>query len=130
MFSVTIKNDYDQAVEAFNNELNDYYEKHIDDERPYFGNEAMCAYLSEFEDALNEGTNLTWELGKKERSGYVASFSPSEEWEEKHLEIDDGSKIQIQMINSHVAYITMGDKEVYLDNSTGEEIVEITEGED
>lgn len=130
MKTVSIKTDYEQAVEAFNNELNDYYEKHIADDRPYFGNEAMCEYLSEFEDALNDGTNLTWELGKKTRNGYVASFSPSEEWEEKHLEIDDGSKIQIQMINSHAAYITMGDKEVYLDNSTGEGIVEITEGED
>ena len=130
MKTVSIKTDYEQAVEAFNNELNDYYEKHIADDRPYFGNEAMCEYLSEFEDALNDGTDLTWELGKKERNGYVASFSPSEEWEEKYLEIDDGSKIEIQMINSHAAYITMGDKEVYLDNSTGEGIVEITKGED
>ena len=130
MKTVTIKNDYEQAVEAFNNELNDYYEKHVADERPYFGNGAMGEYLSEFEDALNDGTNLTWELGKNERSGYVASFAPSEEWEEKHLEIDDGSKLEIQMINSHCAYIRMGDKSVYLDNSTGEQIVEITEGED
>jgi len=130
MKTVTIKNDYEQAVEAFNNELNDYYYYHIDDERPYFGNEAMCDYLSEFEDALNDGTDLTWELGKKTRTGYVASFTPSQEWQEKHLEIDDGLKLEIQIINSHVAYIKMGDKTVYLDNSTGEEIVEITEGED
>ena len=130
MFSVTIKNDYEYAVEAFNNELNDYYEKHIDDERPYFGNGAMGEYLSEFEDALNDGTDLTWELGKKTRTGYVASFTPSEEWQEKHLEIDDGLKLEIDVRSPHVAYIKMGDKTVYLDNSTGEEIVEITEGED
>lgn len=89
MFSARIKKDYEQAVEAFNNELNDYYEKHIDDERPYFGNGAMGEYLSELEDALNEGTDLTWELGKNERSGYVASFAPSEEWEKEYLLIEE-----------------------------------------
>lgn len=88
MYDIRIK-DYDQAVEAFNNELNDYHEKHIADERPYFGNGAMCEYLSEFEDALRDGTNLTWELGKKERNGYVASFAPSEEWEQAYLLIEE-----------------------------------------
>ena len=130
MITVTIQNDYEQAVEAFNNELNDYYEKHVDDERPYFGNEAMGEYLSEFEDALNDGTDLTWELGKKTRTGCVASFAPSEEWEEKHLEIDDGSKLEIQMVTPHVAFIKIGDKTVYLDNSTGEQIVKLYEGEE
>lgn len=42
----------------------------------------------------------------------------------------DQSKLQIDMRSPHVAYIKMGDKTVYLDNSTGEQIVEITEGED
>ena len=129
MFSVTIK-DYDQAVEAFNNELNDYFEREVENVRPYSSDNPMLSYVNEFEDALNDGTDLTWELGKKTRTGYVASFAPSEEWQEKYLEIDDGSKIEIQMINPHAAYITMGDKEVYLDNSTGEGIVEITKGED
>lgn len=91
MFSVTIK-DYEQAVEAFNNELNDYFEREVENVRPYSSDNPMLSYVNEFEDALNDGTDLTWELGKKTRTGYVASFAPSEEWEEKHLEIDDGSK--------------------------------------
>ena len=35
MKTVTIKNDYEQAVEAFNNELNDYFEREIENVRPY-----------------------------------------------------------------------------------------------
>ena len=88
MYDISIQ-DYDQAVEAFNNELNDYYEKHIADERPYFDNGAMGEYLSELNDALNDGTNLTWELGKKERNGYVASFAPSKEWEQAYLLVEE-----------------------------------------
>ena len=89
MISVKIKNGYDQAVEAFNNELNDYHEKHIADERPYLWEASMLEYLDELEDALNEGTDLTWELGKKTRNGYVASFAPSEEWEQAYLSIEE-----------------------------------------
>ena len=33
MKTVTIKNDYEQAVEAFNNELNDYFEREIENVR-------------------------------------------------------------------------------------------------
>ncbi len=80
---------YQKAVEAFNNELNDYYEKNVADERPYFGNGAMSEYLSDLEDALTDGTDLTWELGKKTQRGCVASFSPSEEWEQAYLEIEE-----------------------------------------
>ncbi|QDP60118.1 MAG: hypothetical protein Unbinned1473contig1001_42 [Prokaryotic dsDNA virus sp.] len=130
MFSVTIKNDYDQAVEAFNNELNDYFEREVENVRPYSSDNPMLSYVNEFEDALNDGTDLTWELGKKTRTGYVASFAPSEAWQEKHLEIDDGSNLQIDMRSPKVAYIKIGNKTVYLDNSTGEQIVEIYEGED
>ena len=92
MKTVTIKNDYEQAVEAFNNELNDYFEREIENVRPYSNDNAMLSYVNEFEDALNDGTDLTWELGKKTRTGYVASFTPSDEWQEKHLEIDDGKE--------------------------------------
>ena len=80
---------HQKAVEAFNNELNDYYEKNVANERPYFGGGAMSEYLSELEDALTDGTDLTWELGKKERTGYVASFAPSEEWEQAYLGIEE-----------------------------------------
>ena len=94
MKTVTIKNDYEQAVEAFNNELNDYFEREIENVRPYSSDNAMLSYVNEFEDALNDGTDLTWELGKKTRTGYVASFTPSDEWQEKHLEIDDGQSVK------------------------------------
>lgn len=80
---------YQKAVEAFNNELNDYYVKNVANERPYFGSGAMSQYLSDLEDALTDGENLLWELGKKTRWGGVASFSPSEEWEQAYLEIED-----------------------------------------
>lgn len=89
MFSVKIKNGYDQAVEAFNNELNDYFEREVESVRPYSSDNPMLSYLNEFEDALNDGTDLTWELGKKERNGYVASFAPSEEWEQAYLSIEE-----------------------------------------
>ena len=87
MINVTIKKDYSNAVEAFNNELNNYHEKDIANERPYFGDGAMLEYLDELEDALNDDTDLTWELGKKTRTGYVATFKPSSEWDEMYLEV-------------------------------------------
>ena len=80
---------YQKAVEAFNSELNDYYEENVADERRYFGGGAMSQYLSDLEDALTDGENLLWELGKKERTGHVASFAPSEEWENAYLQIED-----------------------------------------
>jgi hypothetical protein len=87
MISVTIKKDFEKAVEAFNNELNNYFEREVESVRPYSSDNPMLSYLNELEDALNDGTDLTWELGKKTRTGYVASFAPSEEWQEKHLEV-------------------------------------------
>jgi len=78
-----------KAVEAFNDELNDYYEKNVANERPYFGGGAMSEYLSQLEDALTDGTDLTWELGKNTRWGSVASFAPSEEWQQAYLGIEE-----------------------------------------
>ena len=80
---------YQKAVEAFNNELNDYYVKNVANERPFFGGGAMSEYLSELEDALPDGENLLWELGEKERTGHVASFAPSEDWEQAYLSIEE-----------------------------------------
>ena len=84
----TIKTDYDKALQAFNNELNEYFEQSVANERPYFGDGAMLSWLGELEGALNEGANLAWELGKKTRTGYVATFEPSEGWQETYLQID------------------------------------------
>tara|TARA_Y100000114_G_scaffold106538_1_gene99820 strand:- start:828 stop:1106 length:279 start_codon:yes stop_codon:yes gene_type:complete len=89
MKTVFIKHNFERAVQAFNNQLNDYYEKDIANDRPYFGNGAMLDYLSELEDALNDGTDLTFELGKKTRRGSVATFEPCEAWKEKYLLVEE-----------------------------------------
>ena len=122
---VSIKDNYQKAKEAFNNELNDYFEKQVENDRPYFSDGAMLEYLSQLECAINNGTDLTWELGKKTRTGYVATFEPSEKWQETYLLINKSSPLIIDQTSKFCAYITMGDKVVYLDNSTGEQIVEI-----
>ena len=87
MISVTIKKDYSSAVDAFNNELNDYFQQNVEDVRPYLGDCPMIDWICQHEDCLNEETDLTWELGKKTRTGYVASFEPSEIWKETYLEV-------------------------------------------
>lgn len=84
MISIAIEN-MESAVCDFNNQLNNYYQSKVANERPYFGYGAMLDYIEQLSDAMNEGTDLTWEIGKTERSGYVASFSPSEQWEKKYL---------------------------------------------
>lgn len=82
------RSQYKEAWQDFNNELNDYYQQDIADKRPYFDNGAMSDYLDQLADAVNDGVDLTWEIGKKTRHGYVASFEPSEEWTKKYVEFE------------------------------------------
>jgi hypothetical protein len=78
------------AVRDFNNELNNYYQSQIADDRPYAGDDAMESYLGALETSLNDETDLTWEIGTYTRDGYVAEFSPTEDWKKTYLRLVEG----------------------------------------
>jgi len=91
---------FETAIEAFNNELNDYYQKNVADDRPFLGSGAMLDYLSELESAALDGTDLTWELGVRTKAGHIATFSPSEDWSNFYLSIENEG---VQDERSHIA---------------------------
>jgi|TARA_A100000171_G_C2111670_1_gene135393 hypothetical protein len=95
---------YEQAWQDFNNELNDYYEQTIADKRPYFDDGAMGDYLDQLAEAVNDGADLTWEIGKKTRHGYVASFEPSEEWSKKYVAFEKIPEPEQQIIAANIDF--------------------------
>jgi len=89
MTQIKVKN-IGEAVTEFNRELNYYYSRKVSDDGDniYFGDGAMLCYLGELEEAMNEGTDLAWELGYIEETGRPASFEPSESWAKKYLSFE------------------------------------------